>query len=79
MGHSHKGECSSICLPRRLSLYGAAIAEGKEVFDKLCATCHGPGGAGDSPVGVTLDPAPADFTRTSVMQDTTDGYLFWRI
>ena len=57
----------------------AAIAEGKEVFEALCARCHGPEGKGDGPVSVTLNPAPADFSRVSVMQGTTDGYLFWRV
>ncbi len=26
-----------------------------------CASCHGPGGRGDGPVGQTLDPRPRDF------------------
>jgi len=57
----------------------AAIAEGMEVYDTHCTKCHGPGGAGDGPVSVTLDPAPADFTRVNLMQGTADGYLFWRV
>ncbi len=57
----------------------AAIAEGMEIYDTHCAKCHGSGGAGDGPTSVTLDPAPADFTGVNVMQETTDGYLFWRV
>jgi caa(3)-type oxidase subunit IV len=31
-------------------------------FGTVCATCHGPGGQGDGPAGVALDPSPANFT-----------------
>lgn len=33
-----------------------------QTFGIICATCHGPGGAGDGPAGVALDPRPANFT-----------------
>ena len=37
-------------------------AKGKEKYDQLCAQCHGPKGAGDGPVGLSLPEAmkPAD-------------------
>src|SRR5688572_25087026 len=33
---------------------GASVEEGKKIFDAQCATCHGPTGAGDGPLGKTL-------------------------
>lgn len=38
--------------------------KGKEKYDQLCAQCHGPKGAGDGPVGVSLPEAmkPADLS-----------------
>lgn len=39
------------------------VKEGKTVFDKACAICHGALGAGDGPAGLALNPRPKDFTR----------------
>ena len=35
---------------------------GNTLFQANCATCHGPGGKGDGPVGKALQPPPRDFT-----------------
>jgi high-affinity iron transporter len=37
-------------------------ARGAELYARLCASCHGPTGAGDGPAGAGLDPPPIDFT-----------------
>lgn len=37
-------------------------AHGKQLFDQICAACHGPAGKGDGPAGTGLNPPPADFT-----------------
>ncbi|HID50668.1 MAG TPA: cytochrome c [Anaerolineae bacterium] len=54
-----------------------SLARGAETYANLCATCHGDGGMGDGPAGVSLDPAPAPVAHTSQMLG--DDYLFWRI
>ncbi len=54
-----------------------SLARGEKIFTAQCATCHGDGGMGDGPGGVTLDPAPAAIAHTSQMM--SDAYLFWRI
>lgn len=38
--------------------------DGKAVFDKNCALCHGAGGKGDGPAGKALKPPPGDFATT---------------
>jgi len=38
------------------------FAQGKEVYFRVCAVCHGQEGKGDGVAGVALDPRPADFT-----------------
>jgi high-affinity iron transporter len=38
---------------------------GKTLYAQLCATCHGPSGAGDGPASAGLDPPPIDFTDQS--------------
>jgi mono/diheme cytochrome c family protein len=39
----------------------ADAAKGAQVYAQFCATCHGPQGAGDGPVGKTLNPPPRNF------------------
>ena len=34
------------------------LAEGKAIFDKSCASCHGATGRGDGPAGAALNPKP---------------------
>lgn len=54
-----------------------AAAEGAEVFQTNCATCHGPQGHGDGPAGQTLDPRPRDLAK--LQTQVGDDFLFWRI
>jgi len=56
-----------------------AVAAGGEAFAALCSQCHGPGGAGDGPAGVGIDPGPGNLTDAERMTGLSDGYLFWRI
>lgn len=39
----------------------ADAAQGAKIFAQYCATCHGPTGLGDGPVGKTLNPPPRNF------------------
>lgn len=43
------------------------LTNGKAKYDSLCASCHGPTGAGDGPVAVALPPEqkPAKLTEPS--------------
>lgn len=38
----------------------ALLETGKQKFQTLCATCHGPEGRGDGPAGIALKPPPAN-------------------
>jgi len=42
-------------------------AAGKEKYDQICASCHGPGGKGDGPAAAALDPKPRDLSDASPM------------
>ena len=53
-----------------------SIAAGQALFSRNCAPCHGPTGRGDGPVGVTLNPRPADLTQHAVPGIHTDAQLF---
>src|SRR3990170_6693935 len=39
------------------------LKAGKFIYERSCAICHGPRGAGDGLAAAQLDPAPRDFTR----------------
>lgn len=55
-----------------------AVERGEKITKVNCVACHGPGGKGDGPAAVALNPKPADWTSKRV-QDDTDGELFWKI
>ncbi len=38
------------------------LARGAALYHEQCVACHGVGGAGDGPVGITLSPPPINFT-----------------
>lgn len=40
----------------------AQLTQGRELYDRLCASCHGATGTGDGPAAAGLQSAPADFT-----------------
>jgi copper transport protein len=54
----------------------ASLERGKEIyFASGCPTCHGDEGRGDGPMGLVLQPRPADF-RIHMAAGHTDGQLF---
>lgn len=55
-----------------------ALKEGKKLYEKQCWQCHGMDGKGEGPGAKNLNPKPADHT-SSVVQDQTDGAIFWKI
>ena len=40
------------------------LAKGEGIYREYCASCHGDGGKGDGPAGVSLDPPPRNMTST---------------
>jgi mono/diheme cytochrome c family protein len=59
-------------LPSGIRPSGAQEADrGKQLFERHCATCHGPQGAGDGPAAYLLSPKPRDFTRGEFRLVTT--------
>ena len=53
------------------------VAEGSKLFlEKGCIACHGISGRGDGPVGLTLNPRPADLTQHAIPGVHTDAQLF---
>ena len=53
-----------------------SIAEGQIQFGTYCAPCHGESGKGDGPLGVVLNPRPADLSQHAVPGVHTDAQLY---
>ena len=53
----------------------ASVAEGKELYNKNCASCHGKAGLGDGVKARTLETFPGDFSKPAY-QGLSDGELF---
>lgn len=47
--------------------------DGKEIYQKKCASCHGDQGKGDGPAGQKLKPPPEDFAKALKGKD--DAYI----
>ncbi len=60
-----------------------ALQKGRALYQRHCASCHGPKGKGDG-VGVSLlvgktDRRPADLTDPKVQGALSDGEIFWKV
>jgi mono/diheme cytochrome c family protein len=51
-------------------------ARGAVHYQALCASCHGPRGAGDGPAGQNLDPKPARHGDGAYMNALSNEHLF---
>ena len=47
--------------------------EAKQLYEQICATCHGASGKGDGPTGQALQPKPADLA--TALQGKDEAYL----
>ena len=54
----------------------ADAARGAATYQSLCASCHGPRGAGDGPAGQNLDPRPAHHDDGGYMNALSNEHLF---
>jgi mono/diheme cytochrome c family protein len=52
----------------------ATGSAGQLIYDRDCATCHGPDGRGDGETAAYLTPQPQDFT-TGILQKRSDEFL----
>lgn len=55
-----------------------AIVHGQQIYAQHCASCHGLDGKGDTPLGLSLSPAPPNLA-SRLLWRRADGELFWKI
>lgn len=53
-----------------------SIAAGDSLYAVNCVSCHGASGKGDGPVGIALNPRPADLTQHARPGAHTDAQLY---
>jgi mono/diheme cytochrome c family protein len=63
-------------LPNPIPANAASISQGGRLYEGNCLPCHGPQGKGDGPVGLTLNPRPADLSQHTLPGLHPDGQLF---
>ncbi len=51
-------------------------AAGKEQYQNICASCHGPGGKGDGIASAALEPKPRDLSNAKYVSALSDKHLF---
>lgn len=56
-----------------------ALAAGRQIYIARCQNCHGEKGDSQGDEAKMLSVRPSDFTDTDMMEDMTDGELFWKI
>jgi mono/diheme cytochrome c family protein len=54
----------------------ADASRGASHYQTLCASCHGPRGAGDGPAGAGLEPKPARHDDGATMNALSNEHLF---
>ncbi len=66
------GSEGALELPRR----ALNVANGREIYQANCASCHGERGLGDGALASGMTPLPPAIGRASEMEDATPGLLY---
>ncbi len=65
--------------PNPLKSSPEVLGAAKKIYVDKCEQCHGDKGTGDGPLAMMYSVKPADFTDQHMMDEMTDGELFYKI
>jgi mono/diheme cytochrome c family protein len=77
VGEEIPAEIKSMTNPQQMT--PASLKTGTARYEKNCAGCHGDSGRGDGPLADALPEKPTDLTDTDMLDEHTDGELFYKI
>src|SRR5687767_12422463 len=66
------GSEAALEMPTKL----ADLAEGRALYEKTCASCHGPSGKGDGVAGRGMNPPPPAVGDGAAMRDVTPATMY---
>jgi high-affinity iron transporter len=52
------------------------LAEGRQLYQRMCASCHGAAGMGDGPAGKAMSPKPPAVGDTKTMADVSPATMY---
>ena len=58
-----------------LDVENADVINGKALYERNCAACHGTSGKGDGPAAASMRPKPRDLADEAYMQTLSDAFL----
>ncbi len=72
---AHVDSSNLAAVPKTVELLSYEERQGKELYTKYCAICHGIEGKGDGFNAFNLEPRPRDFTDIKYMSALSDARL----
>ncbi len=75
-GSPQDGASADAKLTNPVPVNATTLAEGKQLFTKSCASCHGPLGKGDGKAGAVLKEPPADLTDEMWAHGSSEAEIF---
>lgn len=62
----------ALAIPLAQGAAGSESEQGKNLYSKKCAACHGADGKGTGPAAAVFSPKPANFTDPAFWRDNPD-------
>jgi mono/diheme cytochrome c family protein len=74
-----KAPAAAAKVPNPVKPTPAGLKAAAALYQQNCVICHGEKGASNGPAASSLPQKPANFTDKKMMDQATDGELFWKM